>query len=170
MAAKVPEMLIASSFSKNFGIYRERCGGLTTISATTEQALTTMQAMQTVIRSNYSMPPSHGARIVTTVFDDDELKEDWEAELTQMRERIANVRVELRKKLEERQVTQDLSFITNQNGMFSYTGFTPDMVGRLREEFGIYTAGNGRINVAGICSDNIDAVAEGFAAVLQRAK
>ncbi len=170
IAAKVPEMLIASSFSKNFGIYRERCGGLTAISANADQAKTTMQAMQTVIRSNYSMPPSHGARIVTTVVDDDELKSEWDAELTEMRERIANVRQELRKKLEERQVTQDLSFITNQNGMFSYTGFTPEMVERLREEFGIYTAGDGRINVAGICSDNIDAVAEGFAAVLHQAE
>lgn len=167
MAERVEEMLIASSFSKNFGIYRERCGALSVMSKTAEQTSVTMEALQTVIRSNYSMPPSHGARIVSTVFGDSDLTASWDAELTGMRKRIAAMRMQLRQKLEECQVAEGLSFITKQTGMFSYTGFTPDMVTKLRDDFGIYIAGDGRINVAGISSDNIDVIAEGFASVMR---
>ncbi|MGI9372587.1 MAG: aromatic amino acid transaminase [Hyphomicrobiales bacterium] len=168
VAAQAPEMLVASSFSKNFGIYRERTGALSFVCKTPQQVETTMAAVQSVIRSNYSMPPSHGARIVETVFSDEGLKAKWRAELEEMRERIAKMRTALREKLERHQVTQDLAFITNQKGMFSYTGLHPDQVSRLREEFGIYIAGDGRINVAGLTTGNLDIVAEGFATVMKQ--
>ncbi|MEO0990672.1 MAG: amino acid aminotransferase [Pseudomonadota bacterium] len=167
MAERVPEMLIASSFSKNFGIYRERAGALTVLGETKEQTDHAMAALGGLVRSNYSMPPSHGARIVTEVFKDEALHAEWLEELAVMRTRIAENRVTLRRKMEERQVGADISFLTDQVGMFSYTGFTPDQVLRLREEFGIFTAADGRINVAGLSSGNMDVVAEGFAAVLR---
>lgn len=167
MAARVPEMLIASSFSKNFAVYRERTGALTLMARNAEELGPLQGATETVIRSNYSMPPSHGARIVATVLDDVNLTADWSSELDEMRERIASVRKTLRRMLEERQVTKDLSFVTDQTGMFSYTGFGPEAVATLRDDHGIYIAGDGRINVAGLSADNLDAVADGFAAVLR---
>ena len=134
--------------------------------ATRPVLVKTQEAAETVIRSNYSMPPSHGARVVATVFGSPDLTAAWSTELDEMRDRIAEMRESLRVKLQERQVTQDLSFLTDQKGMFSYTGFGPEDVARLRAEFGIYTAEDGRINVAGLSDDNLDRVAEGFAAVL----
>lgn len=168
MAERVPEMLIASSFSKIFGIYRERCGALTAIAKTSQEGDVALQALKTVVRSNYSMPPSHGARIVSTIFADEDLTAEWNRELTTMRTRIGTMRKTLRTKLEERQVSEDMSFLTEQVGMFSYTGFTPDMVNHLRDDFGVYMAGDGRINIAGLGTGNIDAVADSFAAVLRR--
>lgn len=167
MAERVPEMLIASSFSKNFGIYRERTGALSVIGKTKELTDKAMKTVGSIVRANYSMPPSHGGRIVTTVMNDADLHAGWLVELAEMRGRIAGNRQALRAKLEERQVAADISFITDQVGMFSYTGFTPDQVKRLKDEFGIFTAGDGRINVAGLSSGNIDAVADGFAAVMR---
>lgn len=167
LAARVPEMLIASSFSKNFGIYRERTGALTLMARTKDDLVRTFAAAETVIRSNYSMPPSHGARVVATVFGTPELKASWSTQLDAMRARIASMREALSEKLQERQVTQGLAFLTEQKGMFSYTGFGPKEVQRLRDEFGIYTAQDGRINVAGLSSENLDAVADGFSAVLR---
>lgn len=167
LAAHVPEMLIASSFSKNFAVYRERTGALTLMARTPEDLGVIQIATEAVIRSNYSMPPSHGARVVAHVLDDAALTTDWSVELDEMRTRIAAVRQTLRHMLEERQVTQDLSFVTEQTGMFSYTGFGPDAVARLRDDYGIYIAGDGRINVAGLSADNLEVVADGFAAVLR---
>ncbi len=167
LAGRVPELLVASSFSKNFGIYRERTGAVTLMTATAEQLPVLQGAAETVIRSNYSMPPSHGALIVATVFGDPTLTADWSSELDEMRERVAEMRATLRAMLEERQVTQDLSFLTDQVGMFSYTGFNADAVHALREDHGIYIAVDGRINVAGLASDNLEAVADGFARVLR---
>lgn len=169
IAAHVPEILIASSFSKNFGLYRERVGALTMIARTPDERDKVFGAANVVIRPNYSMPPSHGARVVATVFSDPAMKADWAEELEVMRNRIAEVRQQLHDKLKDRQVQQNLAFVTDQTGMFSYTGFTPEQVSQLREEYGIYTAGDGRINVAGLTDGNVDYVAEGFAAVMSRA-
>ncbi|MGR3500742.1 amino acid aminotransferase [Pseudaestuariivita sp.] len=167
LADNVPEMLIASSYSKNFGIYRERTGGLTVLAESAEALKPVMAQLNATIRSNYSMPPSHGARIVAEVFADAALHADWEAELTEVRERIAAMRLALREKLEERQVSVDLSFVTDQVGMFSYTGFTPEQIKLVRDEYGIYMASDGRINVAALGPSNIDHVADGFAAALR---
>ncbi len=166
IADRVPEMLIASSFSKNFGIYRERVGALTIIAKTTEQLQSTKGAAETVIRSNYSMPPSHGARAVATVLASPELSSIWTNELDEMRWRISDMRNALKQKLQERQITSDLSFLTDQKGMFSYTGFSREAVETLRQDYGIYMADDGRINVAGLSANNLDAVAVGFARIL----
>ncbi len=167
LASHVPEMLIASSFSKNFAVYRERVGALSLLARNADQLAVVKEATEVVIRSNYSMPPSHGARIVATVLGDAALTIDWAAELAQMRNRITDVRATLRQMLEERQVSTDLSFLTDQKGMFSYTGFDAATVATLRDEHGIYVAGDGRINVAGLSQDNLEIVADGFAAVLR---
>lgn len=164
VAARVPEMLLASSFSKNFGIYRERTGALTLLSRSAAELEGAMAGMETVIRSNYSMPPSHGARVVSTVLGDPALTAAWSEELTGMRTRIAAMRSALREALEQHQVPINLSFITSQRGMFSFTGLTPPMVEMLRRDYGIYVALDGRINVAGINPDNVGYIAEGFAA------
>ena len=168
LGERVPEMLVASSFSKNFGIYRERVGGLTTQVSETAQLKPLQTLLNALIRCNYSMPAAHGARTVATVLTNDDMRQVWTEELTEMRERISQMRKNLRVKLEERQVTADLDFITRQTGMFSYTGFSPEMVETLKEQFGIYMVSDGRINVAAISSSNIDQVAEGFAAVLSQ--
>lgn len=166
MTENVPELLIANSFSKNFGIYRERTGALSFACASQEQAANTFNAVKTVIRSNYSMPPSHGARIVTTILSDADMTAEWKTELDEMRARISAMRSALKSQLEQHGITEDFSFLTNQKGMFSYTGFTPELVARLNDEHGIYMAGDGRINVAAICSGNLEYIANAFASVL----
>lgn len=167
MAASVPEMLIASSFSKNFGIYRERTGALSVLAQSSAHLSQAMEAVESAIRSNYSMPPSHGARIVATVLSDDDLSKDWALELTEMRARIASMRHALCAKLKQRDMPVDPSFLTEQRGMFSYTGLTPAMVKKLKEDHGIYTAGDGRVNMAGLSNASLDAVADGFAQVFR---
>ena len=166
MANYVPELLVANSFSKNFGIYRERTGALSFVCTSKEQTDNTFNAVKTVIRSNYSMPPSHGARIVATVLNNSEMTADWESELDEMRDRISSMRSVLKAQLEKRGVTEDLTFLTNQKGMFSYTGFSPEIVAKLNDDYGIYMAGDGRINIAAICSGNIEYISEAFADVL----
>lgn len=167
MAERVPEMLICNSFSKNFAVYRERTGALSLIARTPKDLAGTQAATETVIRSNYSMPPSHGARIVATVLKDPQLAADWSEELGHMRNRIARMRAALKQRLQERQITEDLSFLTEQVGMFSYTGLSAEQVHTLRERHGIYVADDGRINVAGLSASNLDVVADGFAAVMR---
>ncbi len=166
MTENLPELLIANSFSKNFGIYRERTGALSFVCESAEQVTNTFNAVKTVIRSNYSMPPSHGARVVATVLNDSQMTAEWKAELDEMRSRISAMRSALRSELEQRGIKEDLSFLTNQKGMFSYTGFTPEMVASIKDNYGIYMAGDGRINVAGICSGNLDYISDAFASVL----
>ena len=113
------------------------------------------------------MPPSHGATVVDAILSDSDLTAEWSEELNEMRDRIGRMRVELRSRIAEFQVSQDLSFLTDQKGMFSYTGFQPTDVELLRDKYGIYIAGDGRINVAGLCTGNLDYVAEAFAQVLR---
>ncbi|MEM5544289.1 amino acid aminotransferase [Sulfitobacter sp. AS92] len=170
IADTVPEMLIANSFSKNFGIYRERTGAISVIAQSPEQLEQAKVGIETVIRSNYSMPPSHGARIVTTILSDPALREDWQAELSEIRARITEMRHALQRKLRERQVTLGTGFLTTQRGMFSYTGFSPEVVKRLKEDAAIYIAGDGRINIAGLCRANLDVVADGMAAAITAAR
>ena len=168
LADQAPEMLIASSCSKNFGIYRERTGALMMVAASPASARNVAQAAHAVIRSNYSMPPSHGARIVATILQDEGLRRAWDNELSEMRRRIASVRTDLRERIEALNVGRDMSFLTRQRGMFSYTGFSADDVKWIRDTHGLYMAGDGRINVAGLNSGNIDAVAEAMAASFTR--
>ncbi|MGL5597386.1 MAG: amino acid aminotransferase [Aeromonas sp.] len=160
------ELLVASSFSKNFGLYNERVGAFTLVSATKEIAEVAFTQVKSVIRANYSNPPSHGAAIVTTVVSNRALYAEWVAEVSAMRTRIRQMRELLVEKLTALGVRQDFSFICEQNGMFSFAGLNQDQVARLKSEFAIYIVGSGRISVAGITRANIDPLCQALAAVL----
>ena len=165
-AEKVPELLVASSFSKNFGLYNERVGAFTLVASNRTVADDAFSQVKSIIRSNYSNPPAHGAKIVAAVLADPDLKRQWIDEVREMREHIWTLRLLLVEKLHALGVDRDFGFITTQKGMFSYTGLQPEQVTRLREEFGIYMVGTGRINVAGLSSKNIDSVCRAIATVL----
>ncbi|WP_375054927.1 amino acid aminotransferase [Zobellella sp. DQSA1] len=160
------ELLIASSFSKNFGLYNERVGAFTLVATDAAVADTAFSQVKTIIRANYSNPPSHGAAVVALVAEDPELYQDWLNELAEMRDRIQEMRTLLVDKLSSRGVDQDFSFIARQNGMFSFSGLNKEQVERLKNEFGIYIVGSGRISVAGITKSNIDALCDAVAAVI----
>lgn len=156
MATQLPELLVASSCSKNFGIYRERVGATLVVSKNTDQAQACATQLARIVRGIYSMPPSHGAAVVAHILSDDELHQQWLSELETMRTRIFNLRTQLLERLQAKGVGNDFSFITQQSGMFSFLDITPKQVERLRKEFSIYMTGDSRINVAGINSSNID--------------
>jgi len=159
-------LLVAASFSKNFGLYNERIGALTLIDVDGDSAEAAFSHVKISIRSNYSNPPSHGGSIVATVLQSDELTAQWESELTAMRSRIAQMRTGLTQGLASRGVAQDFSFIADQNGMFSFAGITPEQVDRLKDEFGVYAVRSGRINVAAITPSNLNPLCDAIAAVL----
>ncbi len=161
-----PELLIASSFSKNFGLYNERVGAFTLVAENSEVASVALSQIKVVIRSNYSNPPAHGALVVTTILNDTELKVEWLNELAAMRKRIKEMRGQFVSKLKVLGVSQDFSFIDEQNGMFSFSGLNKDQVEKLKSEYGIYIVGSGRINVAGMTSGNIDNLCQAVASVL----
>lgn len=163
----VSEMLIASSFSKNFGLYNERVGALTIVCDTTEQAETTFTQVKRCIRTNYSNPPSHGSAVVAEILNDPELYALWESELADMRTRIHEMRGLFVNTLRAKGVSQDFSFISQQQGMFSFSGLTPDQVAQLRKDFGIYIVGSGRISVAGMTHDNMEPLCNAIAAILK---
>jgi aspartate/tyrosine/aromatic aminotransferase len=165
-AEKVPELLVASSFSKNFGLYNERVGAFTLVASNRTVADDAFSQVKSIIRANYSNPPAHGAKIVAAVLADPDLKQQWIDEVREMREHIWTLRLLLVEKLHALGVDRDFSFITTQKGMFSFTGLKPAQVTRLREEFAIYMVGTGRINVAGLSSKNIDSVCRAIATVL----
>ena len=166
VAKVVPELLIANSFSKNFGLYNERIGAVTLVAEDKATADRSFSQIKKTIRSNYSNPPAHGGLIVSTILADDALRAEWEAELTEMRQRIAQMRTLFVESLKAEGVTQDFSFISRQNGMFSFSGLNKDQVNRLRDEFAIYIVGSGRISVAGLTKDNMPAVCKAIAKVL----
>jgi aspartate/tyrosine/aromatic aminotransferase len=150
MAERVPEMLIASSCSKNFGLYRERTGALLLLAESGNAAAAGKSQALSAARQSYSMPPSHGALIVGEILGDTALRADWATELEQMRSRI----VQMREALVE-QLGGDFAFIAREFGMFSFLGITAEQLVRLREEFGIYMVDSTRINLAGLNSRNL---------------
>ncbi|TWT90986.1 Aspartate aminotransferase [Pseudobythopirellula maris] len=150
------ELIVCNSFSKNFGLYCERVGGVTIVASDADRRRVVESQLKRSIRSNYSNPPAHGAQLVTTVLGDSALRQQWEGELASMRERINGMRSLLVAKLAEHGVPGDYSFIERQRGMFSFSGLTPDQVEALRERHSIYIVGSGRINVAGVTPTNID--------------
>jgi aspartate/tyrosine/aromatic aminotransferase len=160
------EFLVSSSFSKNFGLYNERVGAITVVSDSREKSDVNFSQLKIAIRSNYSNPPAHGAKIVQTVLSNPELRAEWENEVAEMRSRIKTMRNLMVQKLQELGVNQDFSFINSQNGMFSFSGLNKEQVARLKSEFGVYIVGSGRINVAGITTSNIDALCSAIAKVL----
>lgn len=165
-AEHLPEVLIASSYSKNFGLYNERVGAFTLIAKEADIAERAFSQVKTIIRANYSNPPAHGGLVVSHILNDEELKEEWINELTHMRQRIHRMRQLFVKTLQDKGAQQDFSFITQQNGMFSFSGLTPEQVLRLRSEFGIYIVNSGRINVAGMTLDNMSLLCESIITVL----
>ncbi|MBH3008062.1 amino acid aminotransferase [Serratia ureilytica] len=165
-AAKHKELIVASSYSKNFGLYNERVGACTIVAADAETADPAFSQVKAAIRANYSNPPSHGAAVVATILGNDALRAMWEQELTDMRQRIHRMRQLFVNTLQEKGAQQDFSFIIQQNGMFSFSGLTKEQVLRLREEFGVYAVNSGRVNVAGMTPDNMAPLCEAIVAVL----
>jgi aspartate/tyrosine/aromatic aminotransferase len=160
------DALIASSFSKNFGLYNERVGALSLVSATPGAAQASLSHIKTCIRANYSNPPAHGAMIVTTVLGSPELSAQWAAELDGMRARIHEMRHCFVAGLVAAGVPRDFSFIERQHGMFSFTGLSKEQVRRLRDEYSIYIIDSGRVNVAGMTESNVPRLCEAIAQVL----
>jgi aspartate/tyrosine/aromatic aminotransferase len=161
------ELLVASSYSKNFGLYRERVGALTVVTANADSAKTVASQVKATIRTNYSNPPSHGASIVREILVDSALREQWNGELAEMRERINGMRTLFTQTMAERLPDRDFSFIGRQRGMFSYSGLTAEQVDRLREKFSIYIVRDGRINVAGINPTNVGPLCDAISSVLK---
>ena len=162
------EVLICSSFSKNFGLYNERVGALTVLAKTAGAASAVMTRVKQSIRRNYSNPPAHGLSVAQIVLDDAGLRAQWLEELSAMRERIAAMRQALREGLDGRGVElspEGNGFVTAQCGMFTMSGLPPEAVVSLREQHAIYVVGDGRINVAGITPGNVGALCDSLAAV-----
>ncbi len=166
MADNVEEMIICSSCSKNFGLYRDRIGGCSIICKDENTADIAQSTLLRVVRVNYSMPAAHGAAIVETILSSNELTGQWHEELKLMRDRIGGMRHLLVDKLKENGVERDFSFITRQNGMFSFLGIEAEQIQRLQDEFSIYIVGSSRINVAGISTANVDYLTQSIAKVL----
>lgn len=162
------EVFICSSFSKNFGLYCERVGALTLVGADADSAQKAFSNVKIVVRVNYSNPPRHGGAIVTTILSDADLTREWQAEVADIRNRIHEMRSLFVETLAARGVDRDFSFITRQNGMFSFSGLSDAQVATLRDKYGIYMVGGGRMNVAGMTRDNMDQLCSAVADVLAK--
>ncbi len=157
---------VSTSFSKSFSLYGERVGGLSVLCSDKEEASRVLSQLKIVIRTNYSNPPTHGGAVVAAVLNNPELRALWEKELGEMRVRIKAMRQKLVDGLKAAGVEQDMSFITSQIGMFSYSGLSKDQMVRLRTEFGVYGTDTGRMCVAALNSQNIDYVCQSIAKVV----
>jgi aromatic-amino-acid transaminase len=164
--ASAQDFFVATSFSKSFSLYGERVGALSVVCESKQEADRVLSQLKIVIRANYSNPPTHGGQVVATVLNTPRLRALWEKELGDMRVRIKQMRVALVEKLKTAGVKQDMSFITQQIGMFSYSGLSKDQMVRLRNEFGVYGTDTGRMCVAALNSKNIEYVCESIAKVL----
>lgn len=161
------DFFVSTSFSKSFSLYGERVGALSVVCASADEAAKVLSQLKIVIRTNYSNPPTHGAQVVATVLSTPALRQLWEEELAGMRLRIRAMRGALVTALQAAGVTADLSFVTRQKGMFSYSGLNAPQMQRLRSEFGIYGVDSGRICVAALNEKNLPAVAAAMAAVMK---
>ena len=167
LADSVPEVLVASSCSKNFGLYRERTGSITAIAQSADKAAAAESHFANIARAIYSMPPAHGGFLAGMVLQDDKLRAHWLEELTGMRNRMNSLRALFVGKMAEKAPGQDFSFIQQQFGMFSFLGIDGAQIARLRDEFAIYIVGSSRINVAGISEGNIEYLTDSLATVLR---
>lgn len=165
-AKQCDEILVASSFSKNFGLYNERVGAFTLVGKEKDSAAQAFSQVKKIIRSIYSNPPAHGAAVVTYILNNPALRQAWELEVKEMRERIHQMRTLFVQSLKDHGVTADFRFIEQQNGMFSFSGLNKDQVARLKEEFAVYIVGSGRISVAGMTRENMEPLCKAIAAVL----
>lgn len=158
---------VSNSFSKNLSLYGERVGGLSVVCQDADEAKRVQGQLQFTIRRTYSSPPAHGGAIVDTVMNDDTLYKQWIGEVYEMRDRIHAMRQKLKDALQKQLPERDFSYFTDQQGMFSFTGLTPQQVQALQDNFGIYMVSNGRMCVAGLNDNNIDYVAQAMASVLK---
>ncbi len=166
MATKLPEMIVTSSCSKNFGLYRDRVGTLSVLAESASSVPILASQLSHYVRTLYSMPPDHGAAIVSIILNDDDLRPQWVAEVKEMRDRMHDMRALLNGALKTKAPDHDFSHLVRANGMFCFLGVTAEQVGRLKKDYGIYMVDSGRINVAGITAENVDYLASSIAAVL----
>lgn len=165
MAGQVEEMLVTASCSKNFGLYRERTGVAIVMGKNAREAANAKGKLLTLARSTYTMPPDHGAALVKTVLQDQTLTALWKQELSEMQQRLLNLRQTLCNELRNQHNTAQFEFIKSHKGMFTVLGFAPEQMARLREEYGIYGVGDGRINIAGLTEKDIPYVADAIVKV-----
>ena len=158
-------LFVSNSFSKSVSLYGERIGALSIVTDSADEAMRVLSQLKRLIRTNYSNPPTHGGKVVEMVLTTPALRQLWETELAQMRDRIKQMRADLAAKLAQRMPGRDFSFVVNQRGMFSYSGLSKEQVVRMREEFAVYAIETGRICVAALNTRNIDYVADAIAAV-----
>ncbi|EEW07987.1 aspartate/tyrosine/aromatic aminotransferase [Vibrio mimicus] len=159
MAERMEEMLITTSCSKNFGLYRERTGAAIVIGKNQQNVTNARGKMLTLARSTYTMPPDHGAALVKTVLRDEQLTAIWKQELSEMQQRLLSLRKNLCNELRNQHNTRQFDFIESHRGMFTVLGFSAEQMSRLREEFAIYGVADGRINIAGLTEKDIPYVA-----------
>ena len=164
------ELFCSQSFSKNFGLYNERAGNLTIVAKNQSVVKKALSQLTMIVRSNYSNPPAHGARVVEKVLNDDELFKEWKENIRTMAGRVIAMRKGLREKLEALKTPGTWNHITDQIGMFSFTGFSPEICKFLLEEKHIYMLKNGRINMCGLTPANRDYVAESINEALSNFK
>jgi aspartate aminotransferase len=167
MAENVEEMLLTTSCSKNFGLYRERTGAAMVIGKNAQEAANAKGKLLTLARSTYTMPPDHGAALVKTILTNSELDALWRRELSEMQQRLKDLRSGLCNELKNIQLSDKFDFILQHKGMFTVLGFTTKQMLQLREEFGIYGVGDGRINIAGLSEIQLPYVAKAIAAVAE---
>nr|WP_208623256.1 amino acid aminotransferase [Vibrio hangzhouensis] len=167
MAENVEEMLLTTSCSKNFGLYRERTGAAIVIGKNATEAANAKGKLLTLARATYTMPPDHGAALVKTILADEYLTNMWTTELSEMQQRLVSLRDGLCKELKNTHSSNDFDFIMSHKGMFTVLGFTPEQMQRLRSEFAIYGVDDGRINIAGLSETQLPYVANALAAVSQ---
>jgi aromatic-amino-acid transaminase len=160
IAESVPETVIASSCSKNFGIYRERAGSLMLVTQDSSRRNINQSMLAFLNRQNYSFPPDHGTRLVSVVLNDTDLRSDWMSELEDIRNSLLNLRAQLSNELQKLSGSDRFSFIASHRGMFSRLGATPDQVEKMRKEFGIYMVSDSRFNVAGLNYETVPALAK----------
>ncbi len=166
LAESLPELLLVSSCSKNFGLYRERTGALSAICASGTVARAAASRLAATARANWSMPPDHGAAVVQTIMENPALRADWETELAEVRGRINGLRTSLAQALREAGLSRDFGFIEREKGMFSFLGVTPEQAETLVSRYSIYLVNSGRINIAGINRANIGYLADSLAELL----
>ena len=166
LADRVPEMIVANSCSKNFGLYRDRVGTLSVLAADHASRDIVYSQVNNVVRTIYSVPPDHGAVVVATILNDTALKAAWRVELAEMRGRLREMRVLLNDALKEKAPDYDFSHLVRARGMFCFLGVSEEQVNRLKKEYGVYMVGSSRINTAGITAHNVNYLADAIAATL----
>ncbi|QUJ70248.1 aspartate/tyrosine/aromatic aminotransferase (plasmid) [Photobacterium sp. GJ3] len=164
LADHVEEMIVATSCSKNFGLYRERTGAAIVISDSLKEAQKAKGRILQLARASYTMPPDHGAALVATILNDEALTATWKTELNDMNQRLLRLRAGLTQAVRD-QGSTDFDFIEKHKGMFSVTGLSPEQILKMREQFGIYAVGDGRINIAGLQEDKLDYLATALLSV-----